>query len=119
MIGIDLQEVARVRFPEKLLQKIALPSEIDYIHKFSTDFKMRVASLWAVKEAVFKALDIKQGEIFFKDIELCHKDSGAPYVKLHGKAKELFDGQIEISLSHQKSVVGAVAVAIKPKMTKE
>jgi len=112
MIGFDLQEVEKIKDANKLLEKIALSSEIEYIQKFKCDFKMRVASLWSVKEAVFKALDVSDGEISFKEIELCHKESGRPYVKLHGKAKMRFDSfggeTIDVSLSHQKSIVGCV-----------
>lgn len=113
MIGFDLQEVGRIKDPEKLLEKIALQSEKDYIAKFKCDFKMRVASLWAVKEAVFKSLGISEGEISFKEIELCHHENGSPYVKLYGRALELLaDKKIEISISHQKSIVGAVAIVM-------
>ena len=111
MIGLDLQEVDKIKNPEMLLEKIALQSEKDYIAKFKCDFQMRVASLWADKEAVFKALDICEGDISFKEIEVCHKQNGAPFIKLYGKAKELLkDKQIKISISHQKSVVGAVVI---------
>ncbi len=117
MIGIDLQEVARIKDAEKLLGKIALDGEMAYIKKFQKDFSMHVAALWAVKEAVFKALDLKSGQISFKEIELCHKDSGAPYVVLRDKAKqrlqELGFREIEISLSHQPTIVGAVAICVK------
>lgn len=111
MIGFDLQEVDKIQDAEKLLDKIALQNEKDYIAKYKCDFKMRVASLWAVKEAVFKSLDVKEGDISYKEIELCHKESGAPFVKLHGKAFEILkDRKVEISISHQNSVVGAVAI---------
>ena len=111
MIGLDLQEVDKIKNPELLLDKIALQSEKDYIAKFRCDFKIRVASLWATKEAVFKAMDLCEGDISYKEIEVCHKENGAPYIKVYGKAKEsLKDKQIEISISHQKSVVGAVAI---------
>ena len=111
MIGFDLQETKKLKNEERLLEKIALESEIAYIKKFKRNIKERTASLWAVKEAVFKALDISAGEISYKEIELCHKESGAPYVRLHGKALKKFkDKKIEISISHQKNVVGAVAV---------
>lgn len=113
MIGFDLQEVRRIKNEDKLLEKIALQSEIDYIDSFPHNKKEKTASLWAVKEAVFKALDISAGQISFKEIELCHKQSGAPFVKLSGKALEVFEKKfkkIEVSISHQKSVVGAVVV---------
>lgn len=112
MIGFDLQEVKRIKNSGRLLSKIALPGEIAYIQKFLRNQKEKVASLWAVKEAVFKALDISSGEISFKEIELCHYENGKPFVKLYGKAQKRFDDlkakQIEVSISHQKSVVGAV-----------
>ncbi len=112
MIGFDLQQVSEIRDAEKLLHKIALQSEIEYIQKFKCDFEMRVASLWAVKEATFKALNIVEGDISFKEIELCHSENGRPYLVLHGKALEYFEQHngknIDISISHQKDIVGAV-----------
>ncbi len=114
MIGFDLQEVERIKNPEKLLEKIALESEIAYIKGYKCNFSMRVASLWAVKEAVFKALGLREGEISYKEIELCHQPSGAPFVVLHGKAKAHFEKSgfksIEVSISHQPKVVGACCI---------
>lgn len=113
MIGFDLQNTSAVKNGKKLLEKIALPGEVDYINRFPNNFEEKVASLWAVKEAVFKALDIRSGDILFSEVELCHKDSGAPFIRLYGRAlkrlKEL-GSEIEISISHQKDIVGAVAV---------
>lgn len=113
-IGFDLQEVERIENEDRLLEKIALPKEIAYIEKFAGQKKERTASLWAVKEAVYKALDVEKDFVPFKDIELCHKDNGAPFIRLHGKALTVFSNkglkEIEISLSHQKSVVGAVVI---------
>lgn len=114
MIGFDLQEVEKIKDEQKLLDKIALETEKNYIQKHKCDFKMRVASLWSVKEAVFKALEVSAGEISYKEIELCHKESGQPYIQLYGKAKaqlqKLGGKNVEISLSHQQSVVGAVCI---------
>ena len=114
-VGIDFQETKRIKNETKLLEKIALPVEINYIKKFARSQKEKIASLWAVKEATFKALNTKAGEISFKEIELCHKDSGAPYLKLVGKAKKRFESlgkEIEVSLSHQKSGVVAIVVVL-------
>lgn len=117
MIGFDLQEVGRIKDENKLLSKVALDSEIAYIEKFAKNKKEKTASLWAVKEAVFKALDVAEGEVSFKEIELCHKESGTPFIKLHGKAevrfKLLHGKEINLSISHQKSVVGAVVEIVK------
>lgn len=113
MIGFDLQEVERLKGVEDaLLKKIALAEEKEYIQKFKSDFTLKVASLWAVKEAVFKALDLREGQISFREIELCHNENGRPFIKLHGNALAHFQSkgfkEIDISISHQKSVVGCV-----------
>lgn len=114
MIGFDLQEVERIKDAEKLLERIALENEIAYINRFKHVFKEKVASLWSVKEACYKALCTGGEEISFKEIELCHKQSGAPFIKLYGRALEIFKesgaSEIEVSLSHQKSIVGAVVL---------
>ncbi len=112
MIGIDIQQV-KIKDAAKLLDKIALDSEKDYIQKFKCDFEMRVASLWAVKEASFKALDVQPNAISYLDIELCHKESGKPYLKFHGKAARLVkDKKVDISISHQKDIVVAVVIVL-------
>ena len=113
MIGFDLEHISRVKDEERLLKKIATTDEIAYIEKFKNR-KEKVVSLWAAKEAVFKCLNVESGSFSFKDIELKHLENGAPIIILHGKAKELTKGQrVEISLSHTKDIVGAVAVLVK------
>ena len=112
MIGVDIEHISKVKNIEKLLAKIATENEIAYIARFQNKLE-KVAALWAVKEAVFKALDIEKGEISFKEIELCHKENGKPFVQLFGKAKEHQKGKgMEISLSHSLDVVVAVAVVV-------
>lgn len=110
MIGIDLENINRFD-DDKILRKIALEGEIAYINRFKNR-QEKIASLWTVKEACFKALDVSAGEISYKEIELCHKDNGAPYLILHGKAKECFEKlggeKIELSISHTKDTVCAV-----------
>lgn len=115
MIGFDIEHIERVKELSKLLQKIATESEICYIQKFKNQ-KEKVATLWAVKEAVFKSLDICAGEISYKEIELLHKENGKPIIKLYGKAKDILKSiggkSVEISLSHTKDIVGAVAIVV-------
>ena len=54
MIGLDLEHISRIKNEEKLLEKIATFKEISYIQGFKNK-KEKVATLWAVKEATFKA----------------------------------------------------------------
>jgi len=55
--------------------------------------------------------------VVFKDIQLCHKESGKPFVILHGKAFDKFNNcfqgkQIEVSISHTKNYATAIAIII-------
>ena len=117
-VGIDVIELEKVPKDEKFLKKIALKSEIDYINTFKCEEgrHQRVAAIWCVKEAVFKCLGLgKDSGVTTKDVELCHEQSGRPYVKLYKTAKKAFENlglkEIEISLSHSDKVVTAIAIA--------
>lgn len=118
MVGIDLEEVAKINTSEKFLQKIAHQEEIDYIKKSACENlqKQRITALFCVKEAVMKALGMgaKSG-VVFKDVQLSHEKSGKPFVVLHGKAlakfNECFAGKkIEISISHTEAYATAIAI---------
>lgn len=120
MIGIDIVEVARLSLEEKFIDKVADEEEKAYILKSPCkDLQLeRLASLWAVKEAVMKALGLgKSSGVSFKDIKLCHENSGKPYVELMGTAKREMDisfygKKIEVSISHEKNYAVAVAIIV-------
>src|SRR5678815_3309107 len=94
-IGIDIIEVNRIqssheRFGERFLKRILHPNEIAYClsHKTPAPF---LAARFAAKEAVSKAFGTGIGaQLGWQDIEIARKESGEPYVILHGKGKELF-----------------------------
>ena len=118
MIGIDIVDVARFSLDEEFLNRVAHESEIEHIYKGKcVDLQLqKLAALWAVKEAVMKALGLgKSSGVSFKDIKLCHEPNGKPYVELFGVAKQEFDvshygKKIEISLSHTKEYATAIAI---------
>lgn len=118
MVGIDIIEVERVEKSEAFLQKIAHEKEIEYINKTNCENlrHQRIASLFSVKEAVMKALEMGANSgVVFKDIELSHNKSGKPEINLHGKAKEKFEDvfagkKIEVSISHTKTMATAIAI---------
>ncbi len=111
MIGIDIEKIERIK-DDKMLDKIAVQSEIDYINKFKNR-KEKIATLWAVKEATFKALNTSAGSLSYKEIELHHSESGRPYLVLSGSAKELLKGKsIDISISHTEDTACAVVLII-------
>ena len=120
--GIDLIEVARIRasyekFGERFALRILVGGELEYClsHKDSAPF---IAARFAAKEAVSKAFGTGIGaSIGWHDIEVRRKESGEPYVVLHGKGESLFRAReaarLHLSLSH--TVQHATAISILEK----
>jgi holo-[acyl-carrier protein] synthase len=118
-IGIDIIEVARIRaslekFGERFGERILLPDESAYClsHKNPSPF---VAARFAAKEAISKAFGTGIGaQLGWQDMEIAHKESGEPYVILHGKGKELFAARraqrLLVSISHTEHYAAVVAV---------
>jgi holo-[acyl-carrier protein] synthase len=116
---MDIAETARVkasmeRHGEDFLKRILLPSEIAYClaHK---EPSLQVAARFAAKEAVSKAFGTGIGaEIGWCDIEVCRKESGEPFVVLHGSGKKLFEARgarrLHITLTHTGNYAAATAV---------
>ena len=108
-IGIDIIEVARIR--EVLLrtprfrERVFTPSERAYCDSRGAVAAQHYAARFAAKEAALKALQTGwRGGISWQDVEIASRDSGAPYLILHGRVKELFDKSgataVHLSLSH-------------------
>lgn len=117
--GIDIIEVARIassleKFGERFVNRILLPDEIAYClsHKNPAPF---LAVRFAAKEAISKAFGTGiGGSLGWQDMEIRRKESGEPFVVLHGKGGELFAArgakQLLISLSHTENYAAATAV---------
>ncbi|HEX3890000.1 MAG TPA: holo-ACP synthase [Verrucomicrobiae bacterium] len=117
--GIDIIEVARIkssleRFGERFGERILLPDETAYClsHKNPAPF---VAARFAAKEAISKAFGTGINEqLGWRDMEIAHKESGEPFVILHGKGKILFESRgakkLHVSLSHTQNYAAAMAV---------
>jgi len=118
-IGIDIIEVARIqasheKFGERFLNRILHPGEISYClsHKAPAPF---LAVRFAAKEAISKAFGTGIGaQLSWKDMEIARRESGEPYVILHGPGEELFKARnarvVLISLSHTQAHATAVAI---------
>jgi len=118
-IGIDIIEVARIKashekFGERFANRILLPDEIAYClsHKSPAPF---LAARFAAKEAISKAFGTGIGAALgWRDMEICRKESGEPFVVLHGKGKELFESRkarrLLVSLSHTENYAAVTAV---------
>ena len=108
-IGVDIVVISRLeplRHKQAFLDKVFTPCEQAHYAKRTTQ---SIAAAWAAKEAVSKALGVPLGEIGLKEIEILHKPSGQPYVRLGG----IYAAQtpyIHISITHEKQHAVAMAV---------
>jgi holo-[acyl-carrier protein] synthase len=117
--GIDLIEVARIaasyeKFGERFVNRVLLPDEIAYCltHKNPAPF---LAARFAAKEAISKAFGTGIGaQLGWQDMEIRHKESGEPFVVMHGKGAELFTARgarrLHISITHTENYAAATAV---------
>src|SRR5438105_12551940 len=118
-IGIDIIEVERIaasyeRFGERFLNRILHANEIKYClsHKVPGPF---LAARFAGKEAISKAFGTGIGaQLGWQDMEICRKESGEPYVVLHGAGQKLLAMRggraVLVSLSHTQAHASAVAI---------
>jgi len=117
--GIDIIEVARIassyeKFGERFVNRILLPDEIKYSldHRKPAPF---LAVRFAAKEAISKAFGTGIGaQLGWQDMEIRRKESGEPFVVLHGKGAELFATRgaqrLHITLSHTENYATAMAI---------
>src|SRR5437879_8327954 len=92
--GVDLVECARIersieRFGDRFLHRVFTNGEIEY--SMSMKFPARhLAARFAAKEAVSKAFGTGIGKAMgWRNIDICKKPSGEPYLVFDGPAKEL------------------------------
>ena len=117
--GIDIIEVGRIassyeKFGERFVNRILHADEIAYClsHKNPAPF---LAARFAAKEAISKAFGTGIGAALgWQDMEIRRKESGEPFVVLHGKGEKLFSARgakrLLISLSHTTTYAAATAI---------
>ncbi len=120
-LGVDLVYIPRVQklcelYGDRFLTKVFTEEELDYAQKRLIPYP-HLACSFAVKEAFYKALG-GYSPFRFKEISLIRTEKG-PFVKLSGRAKEVFEevgGQkILLSLSHDFNYTIAVVLITKVK----
>jgi holo-[acyl-carrier protein] synthase len=117
--GIDLIEVARIassyeRFGERFVRRVLVADEIAYCRTHNNPAPF-LAARFAAKEAISKAFGTGIGaQLGWQNMEIRRKESGEPYVVLHGKGADLFAARgakkIHISLTHTENYAAATAI---------
>jgi holo-[acyl-carrier protein] synthase len=113
VIGLDLLEIERLeraleRRP-RLAKRLFTDAELEYAAARARPGQ-HLAARFCAKEAVAKAIGIEGGWAF-RDVEVV-ATSGAPRVRLSGRAAALAAGEVRISLTHTDTMAGAVAIAL-------
>jgi holo-[acyl-carrier protein] synthase len=108
-IGIDIIEVRRVRETiertPRFAERVFTEAERAYCESRGAVAAQHYAARFAAKEAALKALQTGwSGGIGWQDIEVSAKESGAPAVSFHGRARELYEQSgatnAHISIAH-------------------
>jgi holo-[acyl-carrier protein] synthase len=119
--GIDIVRVERIessldRWGDKFASKILNADELQKFDSIASGQAGYLARQFAAKEAVSKALGTGMGAgIHFSQIEIDRKPSGAPFVRLRGKAHERSEYlnvlHWHVSISDEKEFVVAFSIA--------
>jgi holo-[acyl-carrier protein] synthase len=117
-LGIDIIKVERIaaalkRFGDRFPRRVLTESEQRYVRNRPTNF----AGRWAAKEAVSKVLGLGVRGVGWRDIEIERLPTGAPSVRLHGRAKsraeQLGMGRVAVSISHEGDYAVAIAFGVR------
>ena len=113
--GVDIIEVGRVRrvaetYGQRFLKRIYTEEEAAYCRGRAP----QLATRYAAKEAVMKALGTGVRGVRWRDIEVVRRRGQAPTVRLHGtalaRAELLGIDHLAISLSHSEEYAVASVV---------
>ena len=119
--GVDIIEIDRVRrvaerYGRRFLGRIYTEGEIAYCRGRAP----QMASRFAAKEAVMKALGTGTRGVRWKDIEVVRQRGGPPRIALHGTARArarklgIENMALTLSHSHDYAVASVVAESRRP-----
>ena len=117
--GVDIIEIGRVRrvaesYGRRFLQRVYTEQETAYCRGRAP----QLASRFAAKEAVMKALGTGTRGVRWRDVEVVRRRGRAPTIRLHGtalkRAEQIGIGHLAVSLSHSKEYAVAFVVAESP-----
>ena len=99
---MDISRIKAAMMNPRFLERILTPSE-----RAISQSATFVAGRWAAKEALYKVV---KGLTSYQDIEILCQPNGVPTVSFLREGLLGKDGQIHLSISHEKGMAVAVAV---------
>lgn len=121
MIGLGLDAVEVDRFRRVLARtpgvatRVFTEAERAYGAQ-ARDAAPRLAARFAAKEAAMKALGVGIGAFGWHDVEVVRAGSGAPSLRVSGRAAALADAQgvtaWRVSLTHTDSAAEAIVITV-------
>jgi holo-[acyl-carrier protein] synthase len=117
-VGIDVVEIERFRTvltrTPNIRERLFTPAELEYADR-KADPVPSLAVRFAAREAVMKSLGLGLGAFGFHDAWVEVEESGAPRLRVKGRAWELaVDRGVvrwHVSLSHDSPVAVAIVIA--------
>ena len=115
--GVDIVEIHRVDrvvglYGKRFLNRIYTGRELAYARGRAP----QLASRFAAKEAVMKALGTGVRGVGWRDIEVVRESGGPPRICLYGSALDRFNSMgldsMAVSLSHSQEYAGAFVVGV-------
>ena len=120
-IGVDVVETARIesmlaKYGDRFLNRVYTAAEVAYCVRRNSSAQS-FAARFAAKEAVSKAFGTGIGESAgWREIEVCRRESGEPFVLLHGAAERFAQRagitRVLLTLSHSQNYAVANAIAV-------
>ena len=118
-VGIDIVEISRIaqvvdRWGDRFLRRIYTPGELEYCRGRAP----QLASRFAAKEAMMKALGTGTHGVGWRDIEVVRRRGGAPSIQLQGRAANVAERRavhhVALSLTHSREyAIASVVVEIR------
>lgn len=119
--GIDIVSVKRIegimrRQGDAFARRVFSKGERDYCEPKRMKYE-HYAARFAAKEAFIKTIKLRKSSgIELKDIEVCRKPSGKPYLKLASKVRKALelpaDVTFDLSMSHERDHAVATVIAV-------
>lgn len=112
-IGVDLTDIRRIKRYVDASPGFLTMSWTEREQEECAGRADRLASRWAAKEAVMKALGTGLGQTRPDHIEIVTDVTGRPVVRLLGRTGETFaEMDVQVSMTHEGPWAMAVAIAM-------